>query len=188
MSTEATRVIGNVEAGGHTAEHPFEAVYAELRRLAALHIAALHPGQTLQATALVHEAYLKLVGTESREWQGRGHFLNAASRAMRMIVIDRVRRKLALKRGGDVERDALDETIPVGAGDLHVEDILALDEVLTRLESAEPRRAQVVVMRYFGGLSEEEIAEALDVAVRTVERDWRFARAWLHAALTERAR
>jgi RNA polymerase sigma factor (TIGR02999 family) len=141
----------------------------------------------LQATALVHEAYLALIGRQDPGWNGRGHFFGAAAQAMREILIDQARRKAAIKRGGDLRREALepDELGDIGvAGDLPGEDVLALDAVLTRLQAEHPDRAQVVVLRYFGGLQEAEIAAVLGVSTRTVERAWRFARAYLHAALS----
>jgi RNA polymerase sigma factor (TIGR02999 family) len=159
-------------------------VYDQLRRLAAARMARLRPGQTLQPTALVHEAYMDLVGNKDRRWEGRGHFFGAAAHAMREVLVDAARKKAALKRGGDRLRvDATLDGVP-GKEGLAEEDTLALDDALVRLKAEHPRNAEVVVMRYYGGLTHGEIAEVLDVTERTVERDWRFARAWLHDALT----
>ncbi len=188
MGGEVTRLLGAVEEGqARAAEELLPIVYGELRRLAAAQMARLRPGETLQPTALVHEAYLKLVGDADPAWNGRGHFFGAAAQAMRELIVDHLRRKTAAKRGGGRPKESLDVDIAVAAGDLGPEDALAIDAALARLEMEHPRKAQVVVMRFFGGLSEEEIAEALGVTARTVEREWRFARAWLHAALADGA-
>jgi RNA polymerase sigma factor (TIGR02999 family) len=158
-------------------------VYGELRQLARARMARLAPGQTLQPTALVHEAYVRVIGNEDPGWDGRGHFFGAAARAMRNILVDQYRRKGALKRGGDRRRVDLDE------GDLAIqtpqEDLLALDEALTRLEQEDPRKGQIVNLRYFAGLSTEETAAALDVSVGTVEREWRYIKAWLQTQLAD---
>lgn len=184
---EVTQMIQAAAAGdGEAAAALLPRVYRELRSLAAARLRRLPTGQTLQATALVHEAYLALIGRQDPGWNGRGHFFGAAAQAMREILIDQARRKAALKRGGDLERAAVepDELGELGvASDLPGEDLLALDAALTRLQAEHPERARVVTLRYFGGLSEAEIAEVLGVSTRTVERAWRFARAYLHAAL-----
>ena len=185
---EITQMLHAAAAGdGEAAAALLPRVYRELRSLAAARLRRLPAGQTLQATALVHEAYLALIGRQDPGWNGRGHFFGAAAQAMREILIDQARRKAALKRGGDLERAALesDELGDIGvAGELPAEDLLALDAAITRLQAEHPDRAQVVVLRYFGGLPEAEIAEVLGVSTRTVERAWRFARAYLHAALS----
>lgn len=185
---EVTQMLRAAAAGdGEAAAALLPRVYRELRSLAAARLRRLPVGQTLQATALVHEAYLALIGREDPGWSGRGHFFGAAAQAMREILIDQARRKAAIKRGGDLRREPL-EPEAVGdiavVGDLPGEDLLALDAALARLEAEHPERAQVVVLRYFGGLQEAEIATALGVSTRTVERAWRFARAYLHAALS----
>ncbi|MCK6591117.1 MAG: ECF-type sigma factor [Polyangiaceae bacterium] len=164
------------------------AVYTELRKIAAAQMARLRPGETLQPTALVHEAYLKLVRDADPGWNGRGHFFGAAAQAMREIIVDHVRRKSAAKRGGGRPDEDLEAAFAVNASGLPADDVLAINAALTRLEAEHPRRAKVVVMRYFGGLSENEIAEALEVTTRTVEREWRFARAYLHEVLSGGAR
>ena len=186
MATEVTRLLDEVVAGrSQAASDLLPLVYAELRRLARAQMARLRPGETLQPTALVHEAYLKLVGSADPGWSGRGHFFGAAAQAMRELIVDHIRRKSAVKRGGGLPKLELDSANAVAAAAPGLEDALAVDVALARLEAEHPRRAKVVVMRYFGGLTEEEIAEALGVTVRTVEREWRFARAYLCGALSD---
>jgi RNA polymerase sigma factor (TIGR02999 family) len=185
MDRDMTRMLGDLAAGRpEAAGELLPVVYGELRKLAAAQMARLRPGETLQPTALVHEAYLKLVGQADPGWNGRGHFFGAAAQAMREIIVDHVRRKSAAKRGAGRPNEDLDAAFDVSADGLDLEDVLAVDAALGRLEAEHPRKAKVVVMRYFGGLSEEEIAEALGVTTRTVEREWRFARAYLHEALS----
>lgn len=153
-------------------------VYDELRRLARARMKHIPPGNTLQPTALVHEAYIRVVGKEDPGWDHRGHFFAAASRAMRQILVDQARRKSARKHGGDKQRvdaDAADIVIEPPS-----EDVLALDDALEKLEQEEPRQAQVVTCRTFAGLNREETAAALGLSVRTVDRDWRYAMARLH--------
>jgi RNA polymerase sigma factor (TIGR02999 family) len=153
-------------------------VYDELRRLAAQHLAREAPGQTLDATGLVHEAYLRLVGPEgARRWQDRSHFVAAAAQAMRHILVDNARRKHRAKHGGARCRVPLEDAVP--APPSGHEDLLALDEALTRLEAEDPEAAAVVQLRYFAGLSVEEAAGALGMARATAYRNWTFARAWL---------
>jgi RNA polymerase sigma factor (TIGR02999 family) len=153
------------------------AVYDELRRLAAALTQRLRPGQTLQATALVHEAYLRLVGDADPGWQGRRHFFGAAARAMRQILIDQARRKASHKHGGQSQRVELAE------GMAYVEppadDLLALDEAIQKLQTERPHLAEIVLLRYYTGLSVEETAAVLGESVRSVYRDWRHARTWL---------
>ncbi len=168
--------------GAKTAEF-FPAVYAELRRIAAAHLARLPPGQSLQRTALVHEAYLKLVGSGDARWHNSAHFFGAAAQAMREIIVDHVRRRSAKKRGEGRALDSLDVTFDLAEPELPVEDVLAIDAAIRELEKEHPRKANVVVMRYFAGMSTEQIADVLEVTTRTVEREWRFARAMLAAAL-----
>ena len=158
-------------------------VYAQLRKLAAFHLSRLRAGQSLQPTALVHEAYLQLVGNRDPGWNSRGHFFGAAAQAMRQIVVHHLRRRMARKRGGGERPSPLDTSIAVAGGGFSPEDALAVDQALGHLEAQHPRPAQVVVMRYFGGMSVDEIAEALGVTPRTVERDWRFAAAFLQDVL-----
>ncbi len=184
MDPDVTRMLDDLSAGRpQAAAELLPVVYGELRRLAAAQMARLRPGETLQPTALVHEAYLALVGEADPGWNGRGHFFGAAAQAMREIIVDHVRRKAAAKRGGGRVAEDLDAAIAVAAGDLGADDVLAVDAAVARLAALHPRKAKVVVMRYFGGLSEEEIAASLGVTPRTVEREWRFARAFLHDLL-----
>ena len=159
------------------------AVYDELRRLAAQRLAQETPGQTLQATALVHEAYLRLVGDHDPGWEGRRHFFGAAVRAMRQILIEQARRKASHKHGGHGVRVELAE------GMAYVEppadDLLALDEAIQKLQAHKPHLAEIVMLRYYTGLSVEETAGVLGASVRTVYRDWRHARTWLALELGE---
>ena len=158
-------------------------VYGELRKLARCNMARLPPGQTLQPTALVHEAYLRVVRDADPGWDGRAHFFAAAAQAIREILIEQARRKATRKHGGGRRRvDADDVAIAVEPPD---GDLPALDEALTRLEERAPRQHRVVMLRYFAGLTAEEVADVLDLTTRTVERDWRFARAWLHDAMSD---
>jgi RNA polymerase sigma factor (TIGR02999 family) len=152
-------------------------VYGELRRLATVLSGQLPPGQTLQPTALVHEAYLKLVREHDPGWQGRRHFFAAAAQAMREILVDQARRKGSAKRGGRGHRVALTEGLALIAPP--AEDVLALDEAVQRLQAEEPQLAEIVLLRYYTGLSVEETAEVIGRSVSTVVREWRQARAWL---------
>ena len=158
-------------------------VYGELRRLAAALTAQRGPGQTLQPTALVHEAYLRLVKDQDPGWEGRRHFFGAAARAMREILIEQARRKGRLKRGGGGKRVELAEGL--AWIEPPADDVLALDEAISRLEAEDPRLAEVVMLRYYSGLSVEETAAVVGVSVSTLTRDWRYARAWLAALLGE---
>src|SRR5262249_14751669 len=153
-------------------------VYDGLRRLAAERLAHEKPGQTLQATALVHEAYLRLVGTQkAQHWNSRGHFFAAAAHAMRRILVERARHKQSLKARGDRRRQTLAEIDPAIAGpDL---DLLALNEALEKLETHDKRKADLVKLRFFAGLTIEEAAQALGVATSTADKDWAYARCWL---------
>jgi len=156
-------------------------VYAELRRLAEAWMAKTPPGQTLQPTALVHEAFLRLVGRDEPTWENRGHFFFAAGRAMRDILVERAREKGRQKRGGDRRRVDLDNLAV--AAEAPSDDLLALDEALKRFECEYPWESRIVTLRFFAGLTNDETARALATPLRTIERDWRFARAWLHRAL-----
>jgi RNA polymerase sigma factor (TIGR02999 family) len=158
-------------------------LYAELRRLAAALTARLTPGQTLQPTALVHEAYLRLVRDQDPGWEGRRHFFGAAAQAMREILIEQARRKGSLKHGGQAQRRELTEGLawiepPSG-------DLLALDEAIQRLQAEDAQLAEIVQLRYYTGLSVEETASVVGVSVSTLKRDWRYARAWLARRLGE---
>ncbi len=157
------------------------AVYGELRRLAAALSVKLRPGQTLQPTALVHEAYLRLVRNQDPGWEGRRHFFGAAARAMREILIEQARRKDSQKRGGGARRVELTDGLALI--EPPADDLLALDEALGQLQTEKPHLAEIVQLRYFAGLSVEETAEVIGRSVPTVVRDWRFARAWLAGRL-----
>lgn len=152
-------------------------VYDELRRLAAHHLRKLPPGQTLQPTAVVHEAYVKLAGEERERWAGRTLFFAAAARAMRDIIVDHVRARRAVKRGGDQQRVEMDDiAVADEPGDV---DVLALDEALRKLAQHDQRLSDLVTLRYFAGASLEEAAETLGISLPTANRDWRYAKAWL---------
>jgi RNA polymerase sigma factor (TIGR02999 family) len=163
----------------HAAEQLLPLVYEELRQLAAQRLAHEKPGQTLQATALVHEAYLRLVGPEDGQlWAGRAHFFAAAAEAMRRILVESTRRKRAEKHGGGLVRhDAQDIQVPITEPR---EDVMALDEALTKLEQTDATAAKLVSLRYFAGLTLGESATVLDISPRTADRLWAYARAWLH--------
>jgi RNA polymerase sigma factor (TIGR02999 family) len=176
---DVTRILSAIERGDPRAVGELlPLVYGELRRLAKQRLAREKPGQTLQATALVHEAYLRLVGADaSGGWDSRGHFLAAAAEAMRRILVDNARRKHAEKRGGRLGRQSIDD-IDIAAP-APSEDLLALDEALAKLEANDPVKAQLVKLRYFAGLSEDEAAQALGISRTTAHRHWRYARVWL---------
>jgi RNA polymerase sigma factor (TIGR02999 family) len=180
-----SRVLNAIEHGDpHAAEQLLPLVYHELRKLAAQKLATEKPGQTLQATALVHEAYLRLVGgDEAPAWNSRGHFFAAAAEAMRRVLVNRARDKRRLKRGGDRGRVELEDVAI--ADEAGSPDILALDEALEGLAREEPACAEPVKLRFFAGLTQEEAARALGVTRRTANRYWAFARAWLREALGE---
>jgi RNA polymerase sigma factor (TIGR02999 family) len=180
---DVTHILTAIEQGDlHAAEELLPLVYEELRKLAAHRLAQEKPGQTLQATALVHEAYLRLVDTaKAQHWNSRGHFFAAAAEAMRRILIENARRKKRSRHGGDRRRLDLEEACLVEAnpgGDLE-----ALDDALTRLEAHDPLAARLVKLRFFAGLSMPQAAEVLGVPLRTAERNWTYARTWLHRAL-----
>ena len=185
--SEVTRILSAALQGDpHAAEQLLPLVYDELRKLAARKLAHEKPGQTLEATALVHEAYLRLVDTErDRHWNGRGHYFAAAAEAMRRILVDQARTKLSLRRGGNLERQHLDEqeiAVPEPAVDL-----LAVHDALERFQSVDAVAAQIVKLRYFAGLTIPQAAEALGISTSTADRSWAYARAWLHAALKQDA-
>jgi RNA polymerase sigma factor (TIGR02999 family) len=177
--TEVTRILLALDQGDPlAAEQLLPLVYDELRKLAAKNLAHEKPGQTLQPTALVHEAYLRLVGERDEpQWNGRGHFFAAAADVMRHILVDNARRKRSAKHGGARKRVPLDNAVP--APPASADDLLALDEALTRLAAEDAEAAGVVQLRYFAGLSIEEAAESLGIARATAYRHWTFARAWL---------
>jgi len=168
------------DGGPGTSRELLPEVYDELRKLARARLSRERHQNTLQPTALVHEAYLR-VGTENQRWDRRGHFFAAAALAMRRILVERARHYQRLKRGAGAERVDLDSN--VASSDPRLTDLVAIDEALTELERTDPRKAQVVSLRYFAGLSIEETAAALDISPATVKNEWKFARAWLYRAL-----
>jgi RNA polymerase sigma factor (TIGR02999 family) len=186
---EVTKILRAAESGApaeNVTEKLLPLIYDELRRLAAHQMAGQRPGQTLQATALVHEAYLRLVGQNEpgrQHWDGRGHFFAAAAAAMRRILIDRARQKQSFKRGGDQARTTWDES-KVGDAAAPAE-MLAVDEALTKLSKEDPDLAKIVNLRYFAGMTVPEIAAALGVSASTIDRQWACARAWLFREITE---
>ena len=183
--TEVTSILSAIEDGDpHAAAHLLPLVYDELRRLAAAQLAAEKPGQTLQATALVHEAYLRLVDVDRvQHWDSRAHFFAAAAEAMRRILIDQARRKRRPKHGGGRSRVSLDEALSLG--EAPDDDLLALDEALAKLAHDEPAKAELVKLHYFAGLSLEEAGRSLGISHRTAKRHWAYARAWLYAAICD---
>jgi RNA polymerase sigma factor (TIGR02999 family) len=177
--SNVTRILSQIDAGDpKAAEQLLPLVYEELRKLAAAKLAQEKPGQTLQATALVHEAYLRVLGPSQLGWDGRGHFFAAAAESMRRILVEQARRKLALRRGGDRQRQDLD-AVQLAAPAPPAE-LLALDEALTALSSKDAVKAELVKLRYFAGLTMEEAAAALGISPATAHRYWNYARAWLH--------
>jgi RNA polymerase sigma factor (TIGR02999 family) len=190
MSTPRTDATALLEALRHGDSDAFEdllaLLYKDLRRIAAKCFRAEREGHTLQPTALVHEAYLRLVDQHDMHWQSRAHFLNAAAQAMRRILVDHARSRQASKRGGAGVRVTLDDGLAIGSA--RDPDLLALDDALRTLAERDPRKAQIVELRYFGGLTTIEVAEVLGVSVATVERDWAVARVFLHRELGGNAR
>jgi RNA polymerase sigma factor (TIGR02999 family) len=181
--SDVTQILSAIEQGDpHAAAQLLPLVYDELRRLAAAKLAQEKPGQTLQATALVHEAYLRLVGGGDRAWDSRGHFFAAAAEAMRRIVVETARRKMRARHGGGRHR------VEVELADLPTrlspDDLLVLDEALARLEQLDPIKARLVTLRYFAGMTIEQAAAALNISRVTAHRYWTFARAWLHEQIT----
>jgi len=180
--SEVTRILSAIEQGDPSAaEQLLPLVYDELRKLAAQRLAQEKSGQTLQATALVHEAYLRLVeGEKAQHWNSRGHFFAAAAEAMRRILVDQARRKLSLRAGGNLQRRPLDQEIEAPEPSV---DLLAVHEALERFQQVDATAAQIVKLRYFAGLTIPQVAEALGISTSTADRSWAYARAWLHAAL-----
>jgi len=178
---DITRLLTAAGSGdSRAAQELLPLVYHELHRLASARMAAAPPGNTLQATALVHEAFLRLVGSGDPGWNGRGHFFGAAARAMRNILVDQARRKAAIRHGGFAARTS---DAPEPAVESSLDDVLALDEALQKLEQVDPAAARVVMLKHFAGLDDAQVAAALEVSERTVRREWRYARAWLQKEL-----
>ncbi len=175
---EITRILSAIEQGDPAAEQLLPLVYDELRKLAARKIAQEKPGQTLQATALVHEAYIRLVDVEkAQRWESSGHFFAAAAEAMRRILIDHARQRQSERRGGGFERlDLLGVDLPVGAPDA---DVLLLDDAITKLAKVRPQAAELVKLRFFAGLTADQAASIIGVSPRTARRLWQYAQAWL---------
>jgi RNA polymerase sigma factor (TIGR02999 family) len=181
--SEVTRILSAIEQGDpHAAEQLLPLVYDELRQLAAAKLAREKPGQTLQATALVHEAYVRLVDTDqARHWSSRGHFFAAVAEAMRRILIDQARHKQSLRQGGDRKRQPL-EHAEIAAPEPSL-DVLAVNDALERFEQLDPLKARLVKLRYFTGLTLPQAADALGISPTTADRYWAYARAWLHTEL-----
>ena len=181
--SDVTRILTAIEQGDpKAAEQLLPLVYDELRKLAARKLADQTPGQTLQPTALVHEAYLRIAGDSTVSWEGRQHFFFAAARAMRDILVEQARRKAGPKRGGDRRRQELDDACAVL--EPPSDDVLAIHEALEELEERDPLKAQIVLLRYFTGLTMDETAAILGLAERTLDRHWRYLRAWLMKRLS----
>src|SRR5438046_4974610 len=180
---EVTRLLEDWSGGDEDAlEKLIPLIQPELRRLAHHYMSRERAGHTLQTTALLNEAYLRLVDNPKRDWQNRAHFTAVAAQLMRRIMVDRARERRSLKRGGDAMKVSLDEAALVS--EQRAEELLAMDEALEKLAAQDPRKSQIVELRYFGGLTTEEIAAFLKISHRTVTREWGMARAWLESALT----
>jgi RNA polymerase sigma factor (TIGR02999 family) len=181
--SEVTRILAAIDSGDFRAvDELFPLVYQELRRLAAQKMSQEAPGQTLQATALVHEAYIRLIGAEDQNWSGRGHFFAAAAEAMRRILVDNARHKKSQKRGGYRQKVDLDDLRVASTNPPDY--LIELDEALTRLANQDPEVAELVTLRYFGGLTVEQAAKIKGISRRTAGRYWNYARLWLHREMT----
>jgi RNA polymerase sigma factor (TIGR02999 family) len=184
--SEVTRILSAIERGDVLAmDELFPLVYQELRQLAAQRLRKESPGQTLQATALVHEAYIRLVGTEEQNWTGRGHFFVAAAEAMRRILIDNARRKKSLKYGGGHQRIDLSEAVAASDDKTSSDDLIALDEALKKLSEKDKVSADLIKLRFFAGLTMEQAANILGIPRRTADRNWAYARAWLYKEINK---
>ncbi|QQS33894.1 MAG: sigma-70 family RNA polymerase sigma factor [Acidobacteriota bacterium] len=183
QQVEITRLLLKWRGGDHEAlSDLMPAVYRELRRIAHNYMRRQNVGHSLQTTALINEAYLRLIDSDKVNWQDRDHFFAICSQLMRRILVDSARRRASSKRGGNRMQVTLSDA--VAADERQGTDIVALDEALRRLAALSPRQSQIVEMKYFGGLTEEQIAETLDISSRTVRRDWNIARAWLYRELS----
>ncbi len=185
--SDVTQILGQIETGDPTAaEQLLPLVYDELRRLAARRMAPEKPGQTLQTTALVHDAYIRLVDDEkARHWNSRGHFFGAAAEAMRRILVEQARRKSSLKAGGGRRRVRLTDVEPEVEGP-NV-DVLALNEALEKLEKREPRKAELVKLRYFAGMTNQQAAKTLGISASAADNDWTYAKSWLRVEMSKAA-
>jgi RNA polymerase sigma factor (TIGR02999 family) len=178
--SDVTRILSAIERGDAKAtDELLPLVYEELRLLAAQKLSHEPPGQTLQATALVHEAYLRLVGVEEQSWHNKGHFFKAAAEAMRRILVDNARRKKSQKRGGDQQRIELDESTLIAPGDIDPDDLLALNEALEKLTCTDRTKSDLVKLRYFAGLTGKQVADILDISESKASEDLAYARAYL---------
>jgi RNA polymerase sigma factor (TIGR02999 family) len=189
-ASEVSRILCAIQEGdSRAAERLLPLVYEELRRLAAQRVALEKPGQTLQATALVHEAYLRLLGGASpQQWDGRGHFFAAAAEAMRRILIDQARRKKSEKAGGQMRRVELnDDALAAPSDEQDPDQLLALDEALRQFEIEDPLKAQLVKLRYFAGLPLVDAAAAMGISLATAKRHWVYARSWLYGRVSQRS-
>ena len=183
QASETTQLVRAWADGDQTAlDRLTPRVYRTLRRIAGRQLQDERPGQTLQATALVHEAYLELIDIKNVDWKHRAHFFAVSAQIMRHILLDRARRRMTAKRGGSAERINLDELPDLGTS--RAQELLALEDALNALASTDARKARVVELRFFGGLSVEETAAVLAISPETVMRDWKFSRSWLHAELS----
>jgi RNA polymerase sigma factor (TIGR02999 family) len=183
---DVTRILNAIEQGDAGAtEELLPLVYEELRLLAAQKMSQEPPGQTLQTTALVHEAYIRLVGSEIQNWNSRGHFYSAAAESMRRILIDKARRKQSLKRGGNHQRIEFDAAILKDGKSYQMDDLIALDEALQKLADRDKLKADLVKLRFFAGLTSEQAARVLDISLATAERYWDYARSWLRVEITQ---
>jgi RNA polymerase sigma factor (TIGR02999 family) len=185
--TDVTRILHAIEHGDDRAvDELLPLVYEELRLLAAQKLSHELPGQTLQATALVHEAYLRLVGTEDQSWDNKGHFFKAAAEAMRRILVERARRKKNLKNGGAYQRIELEEIMVMDNSESSIDHLLAVDEALEKLSNKDRVKADLVKLRYFAGLTGKQAAEILGISSATADRYWKYARCWLRFEITKR--
>ena len=184
-SEQVTQLLLELRGGNRAAvDELTPLVYEELKRIAGGQLRSERPGHTLQATALVHEAYLKLVGQRDVAWQNRAHFFGVAAQVMRRILLDYAKERVRDKRGGAIRRTLLDEALLVSED--RASSLVDIDEALTRLEQLDPRQAKVVELRFFGGLSVEETSEAMNISAPTVKREWAMAKAWLYRELAAR--
>jgi len=178
--TDVTQILNAIEQGDRqAADKLLPLVYEELRLLAAQKLSHEQPGQTLQGTALVHEAYLRLIGAEGQSWDNRGHFFKAAAEAMRRILIENARRKSTKKRGGDQKRVELNESILGGRDHTTLDEIIALDEAIEKLEQKDKLKADLIKLRFYAGLTIEQSAKSLGISLTSAKTHWAYARAWL---------
>jgi RNA polymerase sigma factor (TIGR02999 family) len=188
MMTDVTRILNAIEQGDiRASDELLPLVYEELRLLAAQRLSKEKPGQTLQATALVHEAYIRLVGAENQSWDNKGHFFKAAAEAMRRILIENARRKKNLKNGGAHQRIGLDEIKAMDKSDSSIDHLLAVDEALEKLSSKDKVKADLVKLRYFAGLTGKQAAEVLGISSATADRYWKYTRSWLRYEIIKRS-